>query len=321
MPALFSINLTIFIIQIIATCSLWWHFNASPKLKIATKKSYLITLQLIVTLHWGILTAYIIYACNLDQNQQDMMRIITTGYAGVSGVLWGIAHPMGLASTTLMVGPHLLASYWFKDTNAHFYALLTAQLLLYIYLSTRLTLRTAFLQLISEYNLVQVHAESMDHLCKLDFVTKLLNHFHFLLDYEIAWNNAKSTKNPLSLICFQVDAIDKVNVQHSHQVGDAVIAATAASLKDAFAVHQAVLGRYDTNRIMIALPNMDLAQANTFANAECEIIRQQILFPQQLSTPLNVSYYVIDSADHMSTSSQVMIEALIKQVESDHQRS
>lgn len=314
-PVLFQFNLFIFIIELLASILLWHYVNADRIHQFAIKTTALIQYFMVCGLHWGVLTAYIIYACDLPETQQYMMRIITASFAGVAGNLWAFSNPVGVVFSAMMIVPHLVASYWFNDPNAHFYALLTSLLLIFLFLTSRNSLRTAFLQFISEYSLIQVHADSMNHLSKLDFATKWLNRFYFSVAFDSLWAKANALKNPLSLICFQMDEMKVVNMQHGHHIGDALIGACATFLKDALNSKTAVLGRYDSNRLMIALPGTNLEQANDFAASQCQRVREKILFPQQLSVPLNCSYHVISTTNHTGTTSQTMIDALITEFE------
>ena len=97
-----------------------------------------------------------------------------------------------------------------------------------------------------------------------DNLTGLYNHrgFQEILGAEI--EKAKTAKNPLSIIMFDVNNISKINRELGHAKGDEVIKLLAEKIKQS-ARNSDIAGRYGGDEIALILPNTNTADAKYLA--------------------------------------------------------
>jgi diguanylate cyclase (GGDEF)-like protein len=111
-------------------------------------------------------------------------------------------------------------------------------------------------------------------------------------EFELARRNDM----PLSLLLLDLDHFKRINDQHGHQVGDAVLQQAAARMRDCLRTVD-LLGRYGGEEFMIVLPNSDLAAARQVA----ERLRAALAQPLSIgsvSVALSVSIGVAQETGH-----------------------
>jgi diguanylate cyclase (GGDEF)-like protein len=108
-------------------------------------------------------------------------------------------------------------------------------------------------------------------LATTDALTGLVNrrHFHQLLETEVA--RAERNCRPLSLALLDVDHFKRVNDQHGHPAGDAVLQAVAGLLSRAVRMGD-VVARVGGEEFAVLMPDTDVSQAHL----TCERLRQTI---------------------------------------------
>ena len=308
-PNLFKANVLIFVLEAAAL----YYFNEYCKKEPFSKlvlKHYSLTIGGILSgLHLGIVYTYLIYLGELTVEQQYVIRLIATGFAGIVGSLWGIANLTGVFYAVAIISPHIIASYYFDDEHANLLTILSCLLWFFLYISTRSIQSNSFLQFISKYRLTQVHADSMEHLSKKDIVTKVSNRLHWLIDFEAKWKHSHHRHQPLSLIGFQVDNLHQISVTHGHQTGDTIVASIASLLQEAVA-NPDCLGRYQGDQFMLALPNIAEKEASTLAVRLAGIIKDTLDTPKELCQPVQLSTQVACNTKKAFDRSQSMVDAV-----------
>jgi diguanylate cyclase (GGDEF)-like protein len=93
-----------------------------------------------------------------------------------------------------------------------------------------------------------------------DDLTGLLNRKAFFQAYREILDQAHTTHEPVSLAFFDIDHFDRVNREHGHVAGDAVISGiarlTAENLNE-----RAILARYGGDEFLVILPRMEREEA------------------------------------------------------------
>ncbi len=111
----------------------------------------------------------------------------------------------------------------------------------------------------------------LEALAHTDLLTGLFNRRKLDEALAEAAEQASSSGAPLSLILGDVDNFKSVNDRHGHKVGDQVLVAFAALLRDAVRPTD-ILGRWGGEEFMLLCPDADLAAASAIA----ERLRQRV---------------------------------------------
>lgn len=303
-PTLFRVNACIFIVEALAIYQFKQYCKKERYKNLRAKQTAVRVYYLLSGLHWSIITTYLIYSGTLSIDQQYAMRLISVGLAGIVGSLLGIANLTGLAFTVVIISPHMFASYWFQDPHAHFLTLLSFVFWLFLYTCTRSIQKNYFLQFISNFRLTQVHADSMQHLSKKDFITKLNNRFHWLVDFESLWTTSRHKHEPICLIGIKVNHLAEINDAHGRKTGDSLMAAVASLLQQ-FVDDPDCLGRYGGDMFMLTIPNMEDGQAHQMADHLVQSIEEKLFMPDQLCAPISLTTSVAcctQEAEHSAAS-------------------
>ncbi|MHB8088440.1 MAG: GGDEF domain-containing protein, partial [Anaerolineaceae bacterium] len=113
--------------------------------------------------------------------------------------------------------------------------------------------------------------KQLEQMSRTDFLTKLNNRSELLerLGYET--KRATRTKEPLSLVMFNVDDLKQVNDRYGQSVGDKVLTEIAKIITSSVRVTD-IVGRFGGDEFMLILPACKAADALTVA----EQIRESV---------------------------------------------
>ncbi|HCS40765.1 MAG TPA: GGDEF domain-containing protein [Anaerolineaceae bacterium] len=113
--------------------------------------------------------------------------------------------------------------------------------------------------------------KQLEQMSRTDFLTKLNNRSELVerLGYET--KRATRTKEPLSLVMFNVDDLKQVNDRYGQSVGDKVLTEIAKIITSSVRVTD-IVGRFGGDEFMLILPACKAADALTVA----EQIRESV---------------------------------------------
>lgn len=141
--------------------------------------------------------------------------------------------------------------------------------------------------------------KQLEQMSRLDFLTKLNNRSELVerLGYET--KRATRTKEPLSLVMFNVDDLKQVNDQYGQSMGDKVLSEIAKIITSSVRATD-IVGRFGGDEFMLILPACNAANALTVA----EQIRESVElnhFEEQLriSTSGGIHQFNGESVDQL----------------------
>lgn len=114
------------------------------------------------------------------------------------------------------------------------------------------------------------------HLSDHDPLTGLLNRRAMDQQLALAWRRLQREPAPLSLVVLDLDHFKRINDQHGHAAGDAVLVALARCLRDTLRPDD-VVARSGGEEFLILLPGTDAGEALAVAQRLCERIAGQPL--------------------------------------------
>ena len=125
----------------------------------------------------------------------------------------------------------------------------------------------------------QEHGEALQRLAETDPLTWLFNRRHFDRRLEAETNRALRAEHLLALLMLDIDRFKQYNDRYGHAVGDQVLTAVAAALKQAVRIYD-VPTRYGGDEFAVILPDADTEVATRVANRILEKTAEAALPPE-----------------------------------------
>jgi diguanylate cyclase (GGDEF)-like protein len=97
-----------------------------------------------------------------------------------------------------------------------------------------------------------------------DALTELFNRRHIMLRFEEEFEKFKRLKKNVSCLMIDVDNFKDINDSYGHQIGDQVLKAISARMRDSVRAYD-ILGRYGGEEFLVILPDTGLEDARGLA--------------------------------------------------------
>ncbi len=123
----------------------------------------------------------------------------------------------------------------------------------------------------TEQQLVSLQRE-MEELSFRDGLTGVANRRRFDAIIELEWSNARSNRQPLSLLMIDIDYFKQYNDCYGHLEGDACLKRVARLLSSAATRARDLLARFGGEEFVLVLPETDAAAAAKLADRCRELI-------------------------------------------------
>ncbi len=154
------------------------------------------------------------------------------------------------------------------------------------------------------------HYEEVTRQAKLDSLTGVSNHNHFIEILYKESQEALSANSPLSLIMLDIDHFKLYNDTYGHTIGDQVLRLTVQAIKSHIKNTDTV-GRWGGEEFGIVLPNATTSQANMVANRIRRTLSELPLFNVEGNTipKPTISQGIATSPEHTSDVDELVVIA------------
>lgn len=248
----------------------------SRNLNAQSMYSCLVFLILIGALHWGILSAWVIFGSSHQSLYYPYMMILSALAIGGTAILSisstvRILYPLFISLPSVAMGIIIGG-----PENLVLVTLLTFALL-YVFETSRVTskdYRNAF----DSRKEADKRAIQMEQLSITDQLTGLHNRLYFSKSYPQEWKRCSRLKIPLSVLLIDLDHFKRINDSYGHIVGDECLIKVANVMKSEIKRDTDVVARYGGEEFIILLPDLDLRSATDFAKRLVQNIEQIELF-------------------------------------------
>ena len=214
---------------------------------------FFIILVLLNGLHWGLLTAYILYN-DIFQLAQLPMQMITVGIVSAGTTVLAINKIIRFAFPCLVMFPPVLVLMSGFSLHGNLLAGIGVILLVYIITVTR-TVYEDYHGAASSGILLEQRAQLLEELSTTDFLTGLRNRMFFDAQFDAEWKRAARQCKSMSIILIDLDYFKQVNDSYGHQFGDLCLQEVATSLLTKAGRAGDVVARYGGEEFIVLLPN------------------------------------------------------------------
>lgn len=154
------------------------------------------------------------------------------------------------------------------------------------------------------------HYEEVNKQAKLDSLTGVSNHNHFIETLYLETEKALTNMLPLSLIMLDIDHFKIYNDTYGHIIGDEVLRLTVQAVRSHIKKTDTV-GRWGGEEFGIVLPNATITQANMVANRIRRTLSELPLFDvegQTVPKP-TISQGIATIPDHTTNADDLVVIA------------
>ena len=117
----------------------------------------------------------------------------------------------------------------------------------------------------------------LEHLAHVDGLTELANRRRFDDVYDLEWQRARRSGQPLSLALLDIDSFKQFNDLYGHPAGDRALRAVARVASTHMRRPADLAARYGGEEMVLLMPETDGAQAQQIAQALREAVMQLMI--------------------------------------------
>ena len=272
-PMFFSINTAIMIIIAILRLIHYRGIKKYSESYSQTMYRFLVGLILFSALHWGLLSAWIIWGGDYNDVHYPFMVILAAFAIGGTSVLC-VSRTIAFLFPAFIFFPTIIVGLIVFQTTEHLVlAGLAIISMCYIYPAAKLT-HNNYWQGLYNHKLVQDRALEMELLSITDQLTGLNNRMYFNNKFNEEWQRCHRSKVPFSLLLMDLDHFKKINDAYGHIMGDECLKKVAVVLKTEIKRLTDTVARYGGEEFVIILPNTDIEASEEVADRVLKSIRE-----------------------------------------------
>lgn len=261
-------------IMLIRTAHLLFNYSKTP-LSIRIRRNWLVLGILAGALHWGILSAWVVF--NPEYASIEFQMIIAAAVLGIAGTAaLSISREIRLLYSPLIMGPLCIGHVIRGGADDMTLAVMAALAVTYITITAK-TVSQDYWQAISNEQLAQRRALQMEKLSHTDQLTQMNNRSFFVRRFGEEWKRGSRVKSQLSILMIDLDYFKALNDKYGHLFGDQCLQHVAQAMRDAITRETDVLARYGGEEFIALLPDTDAASAAIVAErlrvaiSQCQI--------------------------------------------------
>lgn len=268
---------------------------------------WLVVLILIGALHWGILSAWVIYGSSYQDLYYPYM-IILSAFAIGGSVILSISQTIRILYPLFIFIPTFITGIIIGGSENHVLATLLVFSLFYVFEASRVS-RKDYRSAIHSRWQADERAKQMEQLSITDQLTGLHNRMYFSKSYPQEWKRCSRLEVPLSILLIDLDYFKLINDSYGHIAGDNCLIEVAKAIKSTFKRETDVIARYGGEEFIIILPDLDVALSAEFAKKVVMKIAELELFWEDKKINVTCSIGVASIIPNQKIDSQLLIKA------------
>ena len=309
-PLFFYLNTAILLLNALLRGGQYLYFHKRPDSDPNRQYRWLIASILVGAIHWGLLSAWIIY----DQNFAELKYIyfITLAAFAIGGTATlSISRPIRIYYPLFIFAPTILVGFYAGDSEFRILILLAVFSLVYIFEAARVTSRD-YWEALASHREASKHAQVMEQLSSVDPLTQLGNRLYFNKNYSEEWKRCTRLRSPLTIFMLDLDHFKVLNDTYGHAFGDECLKEVANTLREELPRETDTVARYGGEEFVILLPYTSLHDAEPIADRLVKVVSQVQLYYDKQRVPLSCSIGVASIIPDQNSDSQHLINAADK---------
>jgi diguanylate cyclase (GGDEF)-like protein len=274
-----------------------------------TRRMYiwLIVLILIGALHWGILSAWVIFGSSYQSLYYPYMIILAAFAIGGSAIL-SISQTIRILYPLFIFMPTFFTGIMIGGSENYVLATLLIFALFYVFEASRVS-RKDYRSAIYSRREADERAKQMEQLSITDQLTGLNNRMYFSKNFPHEWKRCSRLEIPLSVLLIDLDHFKRINDSYGHIAGDECLIKVAKVMRSIFKRDTDIIARYGGEEFIIILPDLDLALSTEFAKRLLLKIAEMGLFWEGEKINVTCSIGVASIIPTQNIDSQLFIKA------------
>ncbi|MCU7811637.1 MAG: GGDEF domain-containing protein [Candidatus Thiodiazotropha sp. (ex Notomyrtea botanica)] len=271
-PLLFYANTILFGATALARTIHYLLFLKHPSVNSTLRYRWLIGMILFSALHWGTLSAWIIYGSPYQELHYPYMIILAAFALGGTAIL-SISFFTSILYPLLIFVPTVTTGKIMTTGEDNMLAVLAIFATVYVLEAARVS-RKDYWNAITSHKEAKEHAIQLEKLSITDPLTGLHNRMHFNQRFIEEWARCSRLQTPLSLLMLDLDHFKSVNDNFGHISGDRCLQEVALALRNQVQRTTDTVARYGGEEFVILLPNTEKKRAAIIAQSLLQTISE-----------------------------------------------
>lgn len=269
-PQLFYANTLLFAATALARAIHYRMFEKDPNANHQRRYRWLVGMILFSALHWGVMSAWVIYASPYQELHYPYMVILAAFALGGTAVL-SISFYTSIVYPLLIYVPTVTVGLLFFGDEEQMLAVLAFFSTIYVLEAARVS-RRDYWTAISSKQEAEDRAVALEKLSITDPLTGLYNRMYFNDHFLEEWSRCSRLNIPLSLMMIDIDYFKSINDKYGHAAGDHCLQKISAALRNKVQRVTDTVVRFGGEEFVILLPNTDEKTASGIARALLQTI-------------------------------------------------
>lgn len=269
--------------------------------------SWLVFLILIGALHWGILSAWVIFGSTYSSLYYPYMIILAAFAIGGSAIL-SISQTIRISYPLFIFMPTFFSGIIIGGSENYVLATLLVFALFYVFEASRVS-RKDYLNAIHSRREAYERAKQMEELSITDQLTGLSNRMYLSKIYPHEWKRCSRLKIPLSVLLIDLDHFKSINDSYGHIAGDECLTEVAKVMRAEVKRDTDVVSRYGGEEFMIILPDLDVSLSTEFAQRLINKVAEIAFFWEGKTIHVTCSIGVASVIPDYNTDSESLLKA------------
>ncbi|MCG7899650.1 MAG: GGDEF domain-containing protein [Candidatus Thiodiazotropha lotti] len=264
-PLIFYANTLLFVVVALARSIHYLRFKKDPSANPNQRYRVLVGLILFSALHWGGVSAWVVYGSPYEELHYPYMIILAAFALGGTAILsisffTSILYPLLIYVPTISIG-----LIFFGDED-HMLAVLALFSTIYVIEAARVSRRDYWTAIKSKKE-AEERAVQLEKVSATDPLTGLYNRLYFNDHFVEEWSRCSRLQIPLGLLMIDIDHFKSINDRHGHLAGDACLKEVSLALRKKVQRITDTVVRFGGEEFVILLPNTDETAAATIAQS------------------------------------------------------